>query len=239
MLPPDAAWIARKVAAVAWPAGTRVMCIDEPLVSASAVWNAVLGVWNKVKHAAAVVPLTPPSLLGLGDFPIKVANLPGESSDTSYGTSELGRLDAARPPAAAVAAAPPAITLRPGPALDLLRAQQTLIGLAALEGVVAAAVVDGRAGTLLASEHRGDGRLDLTSAAMATAQATRAQRQIARALGVADRIEETVAVAGHHQIVTRVMQRHGDLVLLAVVERARGTLALVRHRLLEAERALV
>lgn len=235
MLPPDAAWIARKVAAVPWPATTRVMCIDEPLVSASAVWNAVLGVWNKVKHAAVVTPLTPPALLGLGDFPIKVAQLPGDASDTAYGTAELGR--AAGEPLRA--APPPAITLRPSPALDLVRAQQTLIELAALDGVAVAALVDGRAGTLLASECRRDAPPDLASAAMAMAQATRAQRQAARALGVADRIEETVAVAGHHQIVTRVLQRQGDLVLMAVVERARGTLAQVRHRLLEAERALV
>lgn len=234
LLPPDAAWVVQKVRAVSWPAGTRVVCVDEPLVSATAVWNAVLGVWNKVKHASS--PGAGAMLPGFGDFPIKVADLPGSGTDTRYGTTDLGRFEDAPGHHAPAGGAPP--TIRPAPALDRLRAQQQLIELAAHEGVLAVALVDSRAGTLVASEHRGETSMDLGAAAVAAAHAARAQRQMTRALGLPDRIEESVVLASHHQIVTRRLAHHGDLALVAVLRRTGGVLAQMRFRLSEAERAL-
>jgi predicted regulator of Ras-like GTPase activity (Roadblock/LC7/MglB family) len=53
MLPPGALWIANKIAAVAWPQPLEVHVLNEPMTSASAVWNAMLGMWNQVKLRAA------------------------------------------------------------------------------------------------------------------------------------------------------------------------------------------
>lgn len=48
MLPPGAVWIANKIAATAWPQPLAVHVLSEPMTSASAVWNAMLGMWNQV-----------------------------------------------------------------------------------------------------------------------------------------------------------------------------------------------
>jgi hypothetical protein len=53
MLPPAAAWMANKVAGVAWPQALRVVVLNEPMTSASAVWNSLLAMWNQVKRLDA------------------------------------------------------------------------------------------------------------------------------------------------------------------------------------------
>lgn len=238
MLPPNAVWIANKVRAVAWPAGTAVLCIDEPLVSASTVWNALLGVWNRVKHDAVVKPVTPATLLGLGELPIKVADLPEPASDTSYGTSELGALgaDSVRAGLASGQAAAPE---RAVAALDRQHAQDTLADLLALDGVLAAALVDARSGGLLAHEQRGEPPVPLETAASAAVQALRSQRHLARSLGFMDRVEEVVTLAGHRQIIVRGVSRHPDALVVVVLDKHRVNLALARYRVMEAERSLV
>ena len=49
MLPPNAVWIANKVGAVVWPARLHVHVLSESMTGASSVWNAMLGMWNRVK----------------------------------------------------------------------------------------------------------------------------------------------------------------------------------------------
>jgi hypothetical protein len=263
MLPPEALWIANKVKAIVWPRNTRVICIDEPLISATAVWNALLGVWNRVKHDAVLPPQTPASLLGMGDFPIKVADLPGTPSDTTYGTTELGRLGDSgfggldplgapptapapmgSPTAQTSTTLPPGATLagaRSGPlAIAADRAQECLQPLLSIEGLLACAVVDLRTGYVVAQELRpSEGRLiNLQAAAGSAAQAFRTQRQMARQLGVADRVEESHLNAGNRQVVMRSVSKHPDAFLLALLDKTRGNVALVRYKLLEAERGL-
>ena len=69
MLPPSAVWIANKIHAIVWPARLHLHVIDEPMISASSVWNALLGIWTLVKERPVWEPVTPP------DYPIKVAEL--------------------------------------------------------------------------------------------------------------------------------------------------------------------
>jgi hypothetical protein len=269
MLPPNAVWIANKVKAITWPRSTRVICIDEPLISSTTVWNAMLGVWNRVKQDAVVPPQTPASLLGLGDFPIKVADLPGKPSDTTYGTSELGQLgsDSGLVPfsapgapataAATVASTPaaylpsagrpatssPAPTTLPGArslpiGLSPERAAQSLAPLLGLDGLLACAVVDARSGFVIAHELRGAPTLDLTVAAGSAAQAYRTQRQMARQMGITDRVEEMITNAGNRQVVLRCVSRHPDAFIIALLDKTRSNVALVRYKVLEAERSL-
>jgi len=56
MLPPAAVWMASKVAGIAWPQALRVLVLNEPMTSASAVWNSLLATWNQVKRLDANAP---------------------------------------------------------------------------------------------------------------------------------------------------------------------------------------
>jgi hypothetical protein len=56
MLPPAAVWMASKVAGIAWPQALRVLVLNEPMTSASAVWNSLLATWNQVKRLDANTP---------------------------------------------------------------------------------------------------------------------------------------------------------------------------------------
>jgi hypothetical protein len=47
LLPPNALWIAGKIAALDWPSRLRVEVIDEPLTGTSSVWNALLAAWDR------------------------------------------------------------------------------------------------------------------------------------------------------------------------------------------------
>ncbi|MCU0774539.1 MAG: hypothetical protein MUC74_08520 [Ideonella sp.] len=240
MLPPTAAWIANKVNTVRWPATLRVHLLDEPLVSASSVWNALLGVWNKVKKDIGAGGGPPP--VGGHDFPIKVADLrpepPRESAfgrlggDTGYGVLWS---DSARAPLA-----PPGVTVRPRlSAIDPARARECLAGLMGLDGLLCCAVVDGRTGAVVAREQREDHPVDLESAAVAAAQVLRHQREFSRSMGLTPQLEETVIATGARQLVMRSVTRHPDAFVLALLDKHRANLSLARFKLMDAERALI
>lgn len=77
MLPPGAVWIANKLGSIAWPSTLDVHVIDEPLVSASTVWNAMLGLWNRVKarpgSSASPAAAESPSAADAGAPALRVA----------------------------------------------------------------------------------------------------------------------------------------------------------------------
>jgi hypothetical protein len=63
MLPPNATWIAGRIAETVWPQALAVHVQAEPMTSASSVWNAMLGAWNQVRlQAAAFGPGEGPAL---------------------------------------------------------------------------------------------------------------------------------------------------------------------------------
>ena len=49
MLPPSAVWIANKVGPSSGRRGCNVHVLNESMTGASSVWNAMLGMWNRVK----------------------------------------------------------------------------------------------------------------------------------------------------------------------------------------------
>jgi hypothetical protein len=61
LLPPSGAWIASRIAALAWPRNVQVEVLDEPLVGTSSVWNALLAAWDR-QHGS-VVPSADPAVL--------------------------------------------------------------------------------------------------------------------------------------------------------------------------------
>jgi len=214
MLPPNAVWIANKIAAVRWPGRLHVHVIDEPLISASAVWNALLGIWNLVK-------LQPgwETLQGPPDYAVKVAEI------------------APIRPAPARPAMAPVAQLGRG-VLDPARVRQALLDMLPIEGLLACAAVDANTGLVLARELREDQPVDMDVVAAACAQTLREHRQAAGAMGLGGPVEELTTSTAARQQVLRVISRHPGMFVVALLDRQRTNLPLARYKLMELDKAL-
>jgi len=228
MLPPSAVWIANKVSTVAWPTRLHVHVLNESLTSASSVWNAMLGMWNHVKTQPG---WEPPEDNSLGpDYPIKVADL-----SAAYDKPAL------RPTASTTPLqnfSKPVMRVS-HPALDPARARQALADMLQIDGLLGCAIVDGTTGLVLAREIRDDHPADLDLSAAASAQVLRAHRLAARNMGLSEQIDEVMTSAGTRQSVLRLVSRHPDLFLMALLDRNRANLALARYKLMEIDQSLL
>ncbi len=217
MLPPNAVWVANKISAVQWPARLHLHVIDEPLISASSVWNAMLGVWNLVKlqpdwdHAPK--PAAP-------EYLIKVA--------------ELSTPPQARP-------AQPTVPLaRAGRAvLDPGRARQALADMLPLEGMLACAAVDATTGLVLARELREDHPVDMDVVGAACAQVLRDHRHAAAGMGLGGPVEEIMTSTAQRQQVMRVLARYPEVFVVVLLDRQRTNLPLARYKLMELDKGLL
>ena len=227
MLPPNAVWIANKIGMIEWPARLKVQVLNEALTSASAVWNALLGMWNRVKKEPVWGPPQAPAVAELDGFQIKVADL------------------VASPVAASVAEAitatslsveaPEGLAAVRRPALDPALATRALETLSGLDGVFACAVVDADTGLILAQQSRAGQPVELELAAAASTQVLRTHQQAARDLGLTAEIDEVMTSAGPRHHVMRTISHHRGLFLFAVLDKQRTNLALARYKLMEAE----
>jgi predicted regulator of Ras-like GTPase activity (Roadblock/LC7/MglB family) len=223
-LPPNANWINAKVEAIDWPERLHVHIVSEPMTGASSVWNAMLNVWNEAKLQPGWDPAAVSPMLGTSDFPIKVGELDGTS-------------DGAKAPASADSDA--AATDTPArPVLDAARGRQALASLLKLDGLLGCALVEAASGLVLAHETRDPESLDMELAAASCAQVLAAHRNAALTMGLGDPIDEVITTAGSRHVLIRALQRHADLVLVALLEKHRTNLALARFQLLEVERSL-
>ena len=224
-LPPNAAWINAKVDAVLWPERLHVHIVSEPMTGASSVWNAMLGIWNEAKLQPGWDPKAVSPMLGT-DFPIKVG--------------EIGGGDA--PAAATIASADPEGKIATAAAargvLDAARGRQALSSLVKLDGLLGCALVDATSGLVLAHETRDPQSLDMELSAASCAHVLAGHRDAAAKMGLVDPIDEVIVTAGARNVLIRALQRHADLVLVAVLEKHRTNLALARFQLLEVERSL-
>ena len=220
-LPPNANWINTKVEAIAWPERLHVHIVSEPMTGASSVWNAMLNVWNEAKLQPGWDPAAVSPMLGTSDFPIKVGELDGASAAAK---PALGGVDS---DAAAAR-----------PVLDAARGRQALASLLKLDGLLGCALVEAATGLVLAHETRAPESLDMELAAASCAQVLAAHRNAALAMGLTDAIDEVITTAGSRHVLIRALQRHADLVLVALLEKHRTNLALARFQLLEVERSL-
>ena len=223
-LPPNAGWIDAKVHAIGWPERLHVHIVSEPMTGASSVWNAMLNVWNQAKLQPGWDPSAVSPMLGTSDFPIKVGELDPKVAPTAKAAeSEL----------TAAAAATTGRGL-----LDAARGRQALASLRKLDGLLGCALVDATTGLVLAHEARDGQAIDMELAAAACAQVLASHREAARTMGLVDPIDEVITTAGSRHVLVRSLQRHADLVLVALLEKHRTNLALARFQLLEVERAL-
>jgi predicted regulator of Ras-like GTPase activity (Roadblock/LC7/MglB family) len=228
-LPPNAAWINNKVEAVVWPERLHVHVVSEPMTGASSVWNAMLNVWNGAKLQPGWDPAAVSPMLGTSDFPIKVGELDGTAEASAKGAGSSG--------------AETELSIGGTPVLsrgilDAARGRQALASLLKLDGLLGCALVDAASGLVLAHETRDPQTLDMEQAAAACAQVLGAHRAAARSMGLGEPIDEVITTAGARHVLIRALQRHADLVLVALLEKHRTNLALARFQLLEVERSL-
>ncbi len=233
MVPPNAVWLAKKINAVAWPAGLHVHVISESMSGASSVWNAMLGVWNRIKQQPGWQPSSYPPLEAEKGFPLKASELDGSHARLRTGV-RLPNADAA----AAGKSAQQGLHARRH-VLDPVRAKQALAALLPLQGLLGCAVVDSTTGLVLAREVREDQPVDMDLAAAVSAQVLRAHRQAARTMGLSDQIDEVMTSAGPRHHVMRTVSRHPELFLVALLDKQRSNLALARFQLMELERSML
>jgi predicted regulator of Ras-like GTPase activity (Roadblock/LC7/MglB family) len=231
-LPPNARWINNKVEAIVWPGRLHVHIVSEPMTGASSVWNAMLGIWNQAKLQPGWDPAGVSPMLGTSDFPIKVGEIGGTASASARPSAATGNPASLGEITMAMA---PMITRA---VLDASRGRLALASLLKLDGLLGCALVDATTGMVLAHETRDEGAFDMELAAASCAQVLRAHRDSARQMGLADAIDEVITTAGARHILIRALQRHADLVLVALLEKHRTNLALARFQLLEVERGL-
>jgi len=219
LLPPNAVWIANKVSAVAWPARLHVHLLSESITGASAVWNAMLGIWNHIKVQPGWEPSVPARPAANDESPIRIR--------------DLGALGHAPDDEASAR-----IVRVTRPHIDPARVRLALAGMRAVEGLLACAVVDGHNGLVLAREAAGETNIDIDLAAAAAAQVLRAHRQAGAGSGLADKVDEIVTSAGSRQQVIRTVASLPELFVVALLDKARTNLALARFQLAELERGL-
>ena len=220
-LPPNAAWIGAKVEAIEWPERLHVHVVSEPMTGASSVWNAMLKVWNEAKLQPGWDPAAVSPMLGTSDFPIKVGELDPSVVGGAKAAVATGDGDAAA-----------------RPVLDAARGRQALSSLRKLDGLLGCALVDAVSGLVLAHETRDPQSLDMELAAASCAQLLGTHRDASASMGLVDPIDEVITTAGSRHVLIRALQRHPDLVLVALLEKHRTNLALARFQLLEVERSL-
>jgi predicted regulator of Ras-like GTPase activity (Roadblock/LC7/MglB family) len=228
MLPVGAVWIANKINAVTWPRRLQVQVVSEPLTSSSAVWNALLAHWDRVKTAPAWnASMAHASPMAGGDFPIKVADL-ARDDETDAETTAGSPLP--QPQVIEVQAAPRAI--------DPARAATVLPALMQMEGMLGCAVVNGTTGHLIACE---GSQADLELAAAAASEVMRAHRRSLRHFGhhhAGEHVDEVLVTAGNRYHVMRSVTAHNEYFVLALLDKLRSNLAMARFRIMEAQQSL-
>ncbi len=222
ILPPNATWIAGKIGAVAWPTRLRVHLLNESLSSASAVWNAMLGMWNHVKDKR-------PTDSGFGgDAELVDAFDLDPMDDLRPGRADFVNTE----PFVVEPVEPSEVAQRATPSAG--RAQVALAPLLDLEGLLGCALVDVATGLALASEALlGASSPDMIRVADSGAQVFRAQRNAARGLGFTEAPDESVIAAGTRRIVIHALPLHTELVLVALLDRNLGDMVRCRRKLAE------
>ena len=231
MLSTPVAQMAPRIAAMPWPERLNVMVTTEPMTSASAVWNNVLNVWNKVKGVPQWDGAELRATLGENDFPIKVADL--EPPIT-------GKV-AARTVTAAPAAKPPTAVRVDADrvSLDSTRMLRALDQLMQVEGMLACCVVDSSTGMVLGSQRADEADdLNVELAAATHTEVLKAHRRASRDMGCGDRVDEIIVTHARRHQVLRTVSAHPELFVLAVLDKLRTNLALARFKIMDAEKAL-
>jgi hypothetical protein len=116
--------------------------------------------------------------------------------------------------------------------------KETMAKLSEVDGFIGACVVDSNSGMMLGSEGGGS-FLNLEVAAAGNTEVVRAKRKTISALGLKDSIEDILITLGKQYHLIRPLSVRDGLFAYLVLDKSKSNLALARHSLSEAEKALV
>ncbi len=114
---------------------------------------------------------------------------------------------------------------------------ETLNKIMELDGSVGACIVDSNSGMMLGSVGGGPG-LNLEVAAAGNTEVVRAKRKTMKSLGIDDEIEDILITLKTQYHLIRLLQSNEALFVYLVIDKAKGNLAMARHMLSVAEKAL-
>ncbi|MES2889816.1 MAG: hypothetical protein V4739_17620 [Pseudomonadota bacterium] len=230
MLPPNAAWIQQKIRAAVWPMALQVLVVEEPMTSASAVWNAIAAQW---RLARAQQTWARDMLLARRD----------DAFDFTDTSSPSGLL----PPAISGVAGPARMVVTPElpnaagrPVSSHLKADQAQLALdkmSSMEGLLACALVNDETSQVMARDTRIGEEVDLDQTASACAQLMRAHRQSALLLGLSS-VEEVTTSSGGRQVMLRPASRRPGFFMMALLDKQRTNMTLARLKLMELDKHL-
>jgi hypothetical protein len=106
-----------------------------------------------------------------------------------------------------------------------------------LDGALAVAVVDSNSGMMLGSSGSG-GSIDLEVAAAGNTEVVRAKRKTMKALNLRDSIDDILITLQHQYHLIRPLSSNDSLFVYLVLDKQKSNLAMARHQLTSAEKAL-
>ena len=220
ILPPGAAALRQRILEQHWPPQVHATAVAEPMACAASVWNCVLEAWEAAQ----------------------AGQRPGTADPLGAASASGGQITPASRTGGVTAAFP---SRRPGghgggtfarPDAPMPEALTRLLApLAASDGLLACGIVDLTRGDLLASQSRERPATDLAGLALALCAARQAHQSMA---GDAAAPDEILITAGPRQTLLRALPGDGALGFVALLDRQQTNLALLRFKLLEAERLL-
>lgn len=105
-----------------------------------------------------------------------------------------------------------------------------------LDGALGACVVDSNSGMMLGAE--GGGPVNLEVAAAGNTEVVRAKRKTMDSLKLADKIDDILITLGKQYHLLRPLGSNDALFIYLVIDKAKGNLAMSRHKLAEIEKSL-
>jgi predicted regulator of Ras-like GTPase activity (Roadblock/LC7/MglB family) len=237
MLQPGTQWMANKIGDIDWPQHVAVHVLHEAMTSASAVWNAMLAMWNTVK---TLPPPHPRDFnMAKDNYPIRVVDLPPAAESEA----DLQTLASASLPAAPEASlpAPHSSSSSALPELepDAATLAPVLKEVMQLEGLLGCAIVDEQSGQIMAFDEREYPLAQMEVAAAHGSRLLSAYRESAAQMGLHEPVNEVVLGAGQRQLLIRVLLPIAHTFTMALLDKHRTNLALVRFKLMELERRLM
>jgi hypothetical protein len=115
--------------------------------------------------------------------------------------------------------------------------KETLARVMELDGCLGCCIVDSNSGMMLGSAGGGAG-LNLEVAAAGNTEVVRSKRKTMTALALNDSIEDILITLNKQYHLIRPLSTNDTLFIYVVLDKSKGNLAMARHQLASAEKAL-
>ncbi len=216
MLPPNAAWIQHKIQAVVWPASLQVLLIEEPMTSASAVWNSMVAQWRLAKAQQSME---------------RDVLLARRHEEFDFSSTVAPSKMVVTPELEGAAGRPKRISL------EVQQAQTALDKMSSMDGLLACALVNDETSQVLARDTRLGQEVNLDQTASACAQLMRAHRQSATLMGLTT-VDEITTSSGGRQVMLRPASHRPGFFMMALLDKQRTNMTLARLKLMELDKHL-